>query len=242
MTTTPDALAGLAARLTDPTDRETYAALLLYRDSLPPGDEVRQMLHLFGLLSLLGQRVPAALADAMTELRELNNSASDYHDKINQRLANLPGEIADGLNVEKMGEAFRQQFTATGLQTSAGLLRDSSREISALSNEICATLAPLSQKYETVTAAIDKGITRLTAATEAVERQNGQLIAEQHSWPRQAVYVMVIFLLGGLCGVVFENRQTADVLTNVNAQIERIQTPVAPPVAASVPKRIRKGS
>jgi uncharacterized phage infection (PIP) family protein YhgE len=235
-------IAGLAGRLTNTQDRETYAALMCFVNDLPPSDEFRRLAELMGLLSVLGQRVPDALAEAMTELRELTTTASDYHAKVDERLANLPREIADGLDVEKMAEAFRQQFSATGLQTSAGLLRDSSREISALSNEICATLAPLSQKYETITAAIDKGITRLTAATEAVQRQNGQLMAEQQSWPRQAVYVMVIFLLGGLCGVVFEKRQTADVLTNVNAQIERIQTPVAPPVAASVPKRTRKGS
>ena len=50
MTATPDALASLAGRLTEPQDRETYAALVSYFDSL------FRLVQLLGLLSLLGQR------------------------------------------------------------------------------------------------------------------------------------------------------------------------------------------
>lgn len=235
----PNDIAGLAGRLTNAQDRETYAALMCFVNDLPPSDEFRRLAELMGLLSILGQRVPDALADAMTELRELTTAASDYHAKVDERLANLPREIADGLDVGNMAEAFRQQFAATGLQKSAGLLRDSSREITALSNQISAGLAPLSQKYETVTAAIETGVTRLSAAAEAVQRQNIQLMTEQHSWLVQAIFALVLFLLGGLCGVLFEKGQTTEVLSNINRQIERLQTPVTPPVQPD--KSRRKG-
>jgi hypothetical protein len=52
---TPNGLAALFGRLTDPTDRETYASLISFVDSLPPGDELSRLVELLGLLSLLGQ-------------------------------------------------------------------------------------------------------------------------------------------------------------------------------------------
>ena len=126
----------LASRLTDPIDRETYAALMSYLNSLPPGDELVRMAELFGLLSLLAQRVPDALADAMTELRELTDAARDYHAKIDERLANLPKEIAEGVDLAAIGESFRQQLANTGLENSAAMLRTSSKEITAFSEQV----------------------------------------------------------------------------------------------------------
>ncbi|HWF48101.1 MAG TPA: hypothetical protein VG168_13920, partial [Bryobacteraceae bacterium] len=75
---TPGALADLAARLTNPEDRETYAALVSYFDSLPPGDELFRLAQLLGLLSLLGQRVPDAINEFLTELRDQTAAAAEY--------------------------------------------------------------------------------------------------------------------------------------------------------------------
>lgn len=55
-------LGGLLARLTDPLDRETYADLVSYFDSLPPDDEMFRFARLLGLLTLIGQRIPEAAA------------------------------------------------------------------------------------------------------------------------------------------------------------------------------------
>ena len=197
-----------------------------------------------GLLSVLGQRVPDALADAMTELRELSTAAGDYHTKVDERLANLPREIADGLDVEKIAEKFRQQFAATGLQTSAGLLRDASKEISALSAQISATLAPLEENYTKVAGAIATELEELTLASRTMQAYNAQLIREQpgNSWIWNTALVMVMFLLGAVCGDVYATNKTANVLTNINAQLQRLQMPVAPPAAATLPKRARNRS
>jgi hypothetical protein len=237
-------IAGLAGRLTNTQDRETYAALMCFVNDLPPSDEFRRLAELMGLLSVLGQRVPDALAEAMTELRELTTAASDYHTKVDERLANLPREIADGLDVEKIAEKFRQQFAATGLQTSAGLLRDASKEITALSNQLSSTLAPLGDNYTKIAGAIGTELERLTAANRSMAAYNAQLIREQpgNSWQWHIVLLLVMFLLGGVCGLVFEKGQTTEVLSNVSRQMERIQTPVAPPAVQTVPKRMKRGS
>jgi len=53
-----------------------------------------------------------------------------------------------------MSESFRQQLAVTGLETTANLLRNSSREITALSGEISASLKPAAQEYKSVSATI----------------------------------------------------------------------------------------
>ncbi|MDQ2949455.1 MAG: hypothetical protein M3Y27_26545 [Acidobacteriota bacterium] len=62
---TAQSLTSLAARLTKPEDRETYAGLISYFHSLPSNDEMFEFVELLGLLTLLGQRIPDALAESM---------------------------------------------------------------------------------------------------------------------------------------------------------------------------------
>jgi hypothetical protein len=198
-----------------------------------------------GLLSLLGQRVPDALAGAMTELRELTDAAGNYHAQVDKRLASLPDEIAAGVDVEAMAEgmaeSFRQQLAATGLQTTAALLRSASKEITALSGQISAALMPAAQEYKNVSATISSELGRLTLASDELRRRNTQLLAQEqtNSWWMQCFLMMAILLAGIIAGVYVEKGQTTEALVNLGTQVERIQTPVAAvPVVA--PKKNRK--
>ncbi len=243
---TSNALAGLAGRLTDLEDRERYAAIVLYLQALPPEDEFRHLAELMGLLSLLGQRLPDALADAMAELRQLTDRAGAYYGEIDERLAGLPGAITAGVDVGRiakdMGEAFRQQIATTGLEISAAQLRDASAEIKALSNHVSQTLKPISQEYKTISATLAGEITKLTGASGELRNQNARLVAEQQSasgwWLGTAA--LLLFLLGGLGGMFLERQQTADVLNNMNAQMERLQAPAVPVAVAPVSKRSKR--
>jgi hypothetical protein len=243
-TATPPVIAGLAARLTDSQDREAYAALVSYINELPPGDEFRQLMEMLGLVSLLGQRVPAALADAMTELRELTDAAVNYHAQVDKRLASLPDEIFDGVDVEAlakdMAESLRQQLAATGLETTANLLRNSSREITALSGQISASLKPAAQEYKSVTATISSELARLTLASNELRKHNSQLMANERSnnWWLFGFMMLSILLVGIVAGITMEKSGTTEALVNLGTQVERIQTPVAVPVVA--PKKTRK--
>ena len=76
-----EALISLAARLTDPGDRERYAAVLSYVQRLPPTDEFRQLVDLMGSLTLLGQHIPNAMAEFLETFRQerkVPGSAADY--------------------------------------------------------------------------------------------------------------------------------------------------------------------
>jgi hypothetical protein len=238
---TAQALTGLAARLTKPEDRETYAGLISYFHSLPDHDELFHIAELLGLLSLLGQRLPDALGEFLAEIRAETKASADYHSSFDTRLAGLPGEIAAGVNMaaiaKEMGEALRQQITATGLENTTDLLRNSSREITALSGQISATLKPVSQEYKTISSTISTELTKLTNAAEQLEYHNTHLFEQERTNARlwQGMLALVLFLSGGLCGIEIEKRQTAEELATIHSQIEHVQTQ---PVPSFAPKKV----
>jgi hypothetical protein len=197
----------MAGRLIDPQDRETYAALVSYVNSLPPGDELIRLMELLGLLSLMGQRVPDALADLLAELRAQAKAAGDYHAQVDARLADLPKEIAAGVDpktiAEQMSEVFRQRIEKTGLRDTVGLLGPAVTTLKALSGDLTTSLGP-------VVCQIDSGITKLMAAAEKVDQHNRNLIAEQRArerargWQIPALAALVVFLIGSVCGILLK--------------------------------------
>ena len=241
-------IAGLAGRLTETQDRERYAALISYLNSLPPSDEFRKLAELLGLLSLLGQRIPDALAELLGELRTQATAASEYHAQVDGRLASLPDEIAAGVDIDAMAnnlaESFRQQLATTGLETTANLLRNSSREITALSGQISASLKPTTQEYKRVTATISSELARLTLASDELRRHNSQLMVQEraNNWWLQGFMMLALLFVGIVAGVTMEKRGTTDALVNLGAQLERIQTPAAVPATVPVVKKNRKQS
>jgi hypothetical protein len=223
-------MVNLAARLTKLEDRETYAALLSYFDSLPPGDELLRLAQLLGLLSLLGQRVPDAIAELLIEVREQTAAAAEYHAQLDRRLASLPQEITAGVDAGAiatgMGEAFRQQLTATGLENTATLLRNASREMTALTGQITTSLRLLTRNYKIMAATISAELEKLTIVSDRLQEHNARLLQQERksAWLWQGVLALVLFLAGGLCGILVEKHQTTDVLSEVGAQIQQPRT------------------
>jgi len=101
-------LGDLVARLTDPHDRETYADLVSYFDSLPPEDEMFRLARLLGLLTLVGQRIPEAAATLISELQAQTQAASAYCNVFNNRLDRLAGEITEGVDVSAIARAMAE--------------------------------------------------------------------------------------------------------------------------------------
>ena len=100
-------------------DRKSFAALVSYVEGLPAGDDFLHFAELLGLLAAVGQRVPTAVGELLVELRAENTATVEHRGQVEERLANLPHEIAEGVNVTEiangMAVAFRQQFAATRL-------------------------------------------------------------------------------------------------------------------------------
>ena len=205
-----------------------------------------RLVELLGLLTLLGQHIPDALGETLGELRAQATAAKQYHARVDALLASLPDEIAAGVDVDAMtkslAESFRQQIAATGLETTANLLRNASKEITALSGQISASLKSAAKEYENTSATISRELARLTLASDELRRHNTQLMAQEHSnsWWLQAVLMLALLLVGIAAGISIEKRQTTDVLRDVRSQVERIQTPAAVSVPIVAAKKSRK--
>jgi hypothetical protein len=195
----PNVIASLADRLTNTQDRETYSALMCYLNRLPPGDEFRQLAELLGLLSLLGQRIPDALAEFLEEFRSKANAEAEYCAKVEARLANLPREIADGIDpatvAKAMSESFRQQLAASGLQDTASLLKAAVITLKSLSGEVSTELKPLAATFSDETK-------KLLASARQIAEENARLLLQQKKtkWVWACLLGIVLFLLGSLYG------------------------------------------
>jgi hypothetical protein len=230
---TSNALAGLAARLTDPEDRERYAAIVLYLQGLPPEDEFRHLAELMGLVSLIGQRLPDALGEFLAESRAHAKAAADFHAQVDARLADLPRQIAEGVEpatiARSMSESFRQQVHASGLQETAALLKAATATMKALSAEVCASLKPADQEYRRIALTLSSETMKLFAAARQVAQQNEQLIDEQrsNSWALRALVTLVVFLVGGVCGILLEQNQSKEVFSKIGTKTGYVQTSIS---------------
>jgi hypothetical protein len=139
-----------------------------------------------------------------------------------------------------MAESLRQQLAATGLQTTATLLRNASKEITALSGQISAALMPAAQEYKSVTTTICSELARLTLASNELRKHNSQLMANEraNNWWLFGFMMLSILLVGIVAGISMEKSGTTEALVNLGTQVERIQTPAAVPVVAA--KKTRK--
>jgi hypothetical protein len=237
-------LVGLAARLTAPTDRETYAALLSYFDSLPADDDMLKMAQLLGFVTLVGREIPGAVNALLEELRAQAATAGEHRQRIEDRLAKLPQEIADGVDPDEiadaMSERFRQQIAASGLQETAALLNQSLGHVHSLIAQVAVAFQPVPQQYKGIGETISSDLNKLVAASRAVQNHNSNLIARSQgdSWLKQVFLGFALALFGAVCGFLYEKKQTADWMADLDSQIQRIQPPVKAP-KLPVTKKIR---
>jgi hypothetical protein len=234
----------MAGRLIDPLDRETYAALVSYVNSLPPGDELIRLLEMLGLLSAVGQRIPDALGEFLQELRDQTKAVATYHGQVDTRLAALPQEIASGIDpaeiAKAMSESFRQQLRQTGLLDTAQLLKVATDTMNGLSADLTTSLKPAAAEYRGLTATIAGEVKKLDAAATVMEQHNARLITREKSnwWMFLAAAVFAAFLAGGVAGILLEKRQMASFMSNIDSRIDALQTLDRPILA--LPKRDRK--
>ena len=224
-----EALASMAARLTDPGDREAYANLISYVERLPPGDEFRQLVDLLGLLAILAQHIPDAMAEFLETFREERKGALEYHAQVGKLMDRVPKEIAATVDPVAigvaLGENFRQQIANCGVTETVQLLNQSVSEVQAISGKLNATLKPLSEEYSRVGSIASGEFGKLTAVVRELEQQNATVITRRRrEWTSEILSALVLILIGFVSGIWWQQQKTEAALGNIQAQLERIQT------------------
>lgn len=263
----PDPLTSLAARLPDPQDREWFAGLVSYVQSLPPQDEFVQVAQLFGFLTLIGRELPEQLEQQRQQLRKLLLDAhaefkkqvqinADYHDQLAERLNRLPEEIAHGVQpaemAKAMAESFRQQIAATGLREATSLLSVSTSDLKRVTKDLDEATRPLSERYGNIAGQIEKQAAALDAQTgkllrtaDLVQRKNVELLQEVRTleWYWYVVVVLALLLIGGSFGATWEKWNLEDTILGVQQRLDQVQQTIqtlVAPLPAPVPKKSEK--
>lgn len=239
-----DPLSSLAARLPDPHDREWYAALITYIHSLPADDELVKIAQLFGFLTLIGRQLPDVIAAEQTKLRDMLLKAytalqqevktnATYHEKLNERLSKLPEEIAAGVKPEaiakSMGESFRQQLTQTGLQETGRLLQSSVKELKQVSGALDGVVQPLKAQYSGIASTIDGEVNKLRNAAYQLQHETANLISASRDdrWAWKLGAALFLFATGLLLGIFWEQRSTAALIIDLQAQVNQFQQAIS---------------
>ncbi len=255
-------LKSLVERISDPQDREWFAQLVSYVNSLPPQDEFVKVAQLFGFLTLLGRELPEALAEERKQLGELLlkdradfiqqiKTNATYHEQLNARLSKLPGEIAAGVKpadiAQSMAESFRQQIAATGIEETKTYLASATTDLKSITISLDQAVKPLSDRYGNIAVNLEMQASRMAAqcgklvsAADQVQARNSQLRQEAKSleWYWLATAALLLLLMGMVLGIHWQQGQT---VSGIQAQLDQIyETVKHPPQPAPPPSPVKK--
>jgi DNA repair exonuclease SbcCD ATPase subunit len=263
-----DPLLRLANQLPEAQDREWYAQLISYIHTLEPTDELVKIAQLFGFLTMMGHKLPEAIQEKQSDLRDMLLKAhlafreqvqtnANYHAELNKRLSQLPAEIADGVKpeaiVKTMTESFRQQIQNTGLQETQTLLSAAAGELRTTTRALDAAVKPITARYTSLASEVEKQAKSLTAQSndlastaDKIQTQNAQLVAEAQNaswWSMLAVTVFAL-LVGVFCGITWEQRNVGSLVVDLQTQVGELQQIIKNLPAAlgpPSPKKQKKG-
>ena len=125
------------AELLPPEQRALWYRDMAHLRRLPADDELLRIARAMGFLALITRQAPveiaserqklaAAVKEAVSAIEALRHVTATFHQEIENRLAKLPNEIAEGVNptsiATNLAESLRQQFMQSGLpETSKAL-------------------------------------------------------------------------------------------------------------------------
>lgn len=260
-----DVLTRLAARLSDPQDREGYAELIAYLRSLPADDEFLKVAQLFGFLTLIGRDLPQALIEERSEWQAILASAyASFHEEIETsrthyeqlqaRLHQLPDEIAEGVKPEeiakRMGEAFRQQIANTGMQETKTLLDAATLDLKKTTSKLDATVKPITDRFgglatniETQSTRIQQESAQLTRLANDLHDTNNTLrkeIEQLSNWIYAAV-IVILLVIGFFVGATWQRKEIGTQIDGLTMHIDDLQQRITAAQAQPALPRTKTG-
>jgi DNA repair exonuclease SbcCD ATPase subunit len=264
-----DPLWSLANQLPEAQDREWYAQLVSYIHTLQPTDELVKIAQLFGFLTMMGHKLPEAIQQKQSDLREMLLKAhaafreqvetnANYHAELHKRLSQLPAEIADGVQpqaiVKAMSESFRQQIQNTGLQETEALLSTAAKDLKKTTKELAEAIEPITAQYndlaykvERRSADLNTQSNNLAATAEQIQTKNAELVAQAQrvNWMSMAALTVFALLIGVFCGITWEQRNVGSLVVDLQTQVGELQQIIKGLPATlnppSLPKKQKKG-
>jgi hypothetical protein len=183
---------------------------------LPPDDEVAHLAYSMGYLALLTRTTPALVAAERvrltatlerisTEMAAAVKTTADYHHRLNNRLGQLPGEIAQGLCPEALADqivaSVREQFLNCGVPEVGRLLQGQVDGLRQLMTQHGDALIDFRQQ-------LNESRSRAMAALNSVKASGDAAKESIDLWSKEMRQVQwmclgLVLLLGLLMGALF---------------------------------------
>ncbi len=184
--------------------RADYYREMRHCRSLPENDEMLRILRAMGFLVLLMVQAPErmaterlrfeeAMADALRTLQEICESSDAHRTQLDQRLVQLPADIAEGINPEAIAatinESLRQQFVQSTIPATAEALAVTAAQIKKATAEFGRSASTLGDSYRGAAEDADRAIARLEStcsqAVASTKRGAEELVSvfrEEYRW------------------------------------------------------------
>lgn len=209
----PDPEADLVDRIAQdlPADvRAAYYRELNHCRSLPESDEMLRILRAMQFLTLLMRQVPDEVTaervrleglfnQAVQELRGFAERAGEYRSAIEDRLAELPAAVAEGLRPElvarEVNESLRQQFSASTIPQTAHALTVAAGEMKAAVADFTRMAAAIHHEHRSTAAQAKRTIEELESAVSraasTAHHAAGQLSNSFHRSLHRSIYTLL---------------------------------------------------
>jgi hypothetical protein len=221
----PDLIDRIANAL--PTElRADYYREIRHCRSLPQNDEMLRILRVMQFLVVLIVQVPERmaaerqqlaeiLAGALVALQEIRQSAAAHQAQLDQRLAQLPRAIAEGIKPEAIAatinENLRQQFVKSTIPETADALAVAAAQIKEATAEFVREATLLTNSYRGAVVDARKAIASLESTcsdaihkTQSAAQELVRVFREEYRWSLYALTALGLFVGIGI-GIWYEH-------------------------------------
>jgi|KBSMisStandDraft_5_1062788.scaffolds.fasta_scaffold50355_3 hypothetical protein len=244
------------AELLPSEQRQSWYRDMAHLRRLPPDDELLRLARAMGFLALVTRQAPVEIAsemqklaatvkEAVSSIEALRHDTATFHQEIENRLARLPNEIAEGVNPTSiaaiLAESLRQQFVQSGLPETTKALalvaqqsRQAATEFGYSSRQIVENCRNTTKEFCDDFKGMQTMI-RITTkeATEAAQALRQRFLRE-YKWSVLTLCTVAL-MLGFSVGIVCQHWREKPPQVAPTAVPVLSQTPMNPPPASSLP-------
>ena len=244
----PDLIDRIAQALPESVRADYYRELSHCR-LLPENDEMLRILRAMQFLALLIEQTPGQVAEERKQLALLLTASLDsmqqthraivaHQKQLEQRLSQLPGEIAKGISPEaiagKINESLRQQFAQSGMPETAQALGVVSKEFQQTAATLTSSYHGVAEQARTAVVAIERSIHNATSMATHSARELTSTFLREYKWSVLLLTAAAI-VTGIAMGMIFQRRWDAPA-TAVSQPVPALQsTPPASPARPAAP-------
>jgi len=243
----PDLIDRIANALPSEEMRTAYYREMRHLRSLPENDEMLRILRAMMFLTLLTEQVPErVLAERekleiicsaiITTTERLETTGSEYYRQLDQRLIELPGDIAAGISpkaiVELITDDLKKQFTLSTIPTVANELaaqavtiKTDTKEYAQANKELCNSWQATANKAHETIEKIESAVSGAATASQKAAMDFSNTFKKNYTKTLLIIGVIVLGT-GIMIGVVISDHFTRlktvyEIPPDVQIQIDR---------------------